>query len=118
MDFRGSGKEVRGKGGEGEGREASVGLPAAMAPAVLVSVPGAGCISCSFFFFPVLILMVLNGKKQILLGGQMNSIMLHSNPWVNQRAFSLFIGSLYSLQHTLIQIIVFDYHSQAVKQIL
>lgn len=33
-----------------------------------------------FFFFPVLILMVLNGRKKILLGGQMNSLMLHSNP--------------------------------------
>ena len=31
---------------------------------------------------------------------------------MNQHVFSLFIGSLYSLQHTLIQIIVFDYHRQ------
>lgn len=37
------------KGGEGGRREASAGLPAAMAPAVLVSLSGAGCISFSFF---------------------------------------------------------------------
>lgn len=80
MDFRGSGKEVRGKGGEGERREASAGLPAAMAPAVLVSLPGAGCISCSFFFLSNAHSYGSEWEKKILLGGQMNSLMLHSNP--------------------------------------
>lgn len=69
------------KGGEGERREASAGLPAAMAPAVLVSLSGAGCMSFSFFLPSAHSYgSEWEKKKKILLGGQMNSLMLHSNP--------------------------------------
>ena len=73
--FRGSGKEVREKGERL--------LLVFQQPWLLLCwslfLGQDACLS--HFFFPVLILMVLNGKKKkILLGGQMNSLMLHSNP--------------------------------------
>ena len=74
------------KGGEGGRREASAGLPAAMAPAVLVSLSGAGCISFSFFL-PSAHSYGSEWEKKILLGGQMNSLMLHSNPLSESACF-------------------------------
>ena len=81
LDFRGSGKEVREEGER---------LPLVFQQPWLLL-----CWSLflgqdaylSHFFFPVLILMVLNGKKKILLGGQMNSLMLHSNPLSESACF-------------------------------